>query len=293
MEVQVGSDSSGGSTYVNVPKTMSEKDFLRFAEFIHETCGIKLQRSKKTMLEARLQKRLRALGHDSYSTYASFIFSQRGMEMELPHLIDAVTTNTTDFFREARHFDYLLQSALPYWYAEHGNARRFAVWSAGCSIGAEPYTVAMVMAEFTVHRPSFRYSILATDISGQALAAAVRGIYTEDQARGVPKGMRSKYLMRSKDRTRRLVRIVPELRRSVTFQRLNFMEDFRLDEQKDVVFCRNVIIYFDRPTQEMILGRLCRQLRVGGHLFIGHSESITGMDLPVRQVEPTIYIKTD
>ncbi|WP_245168159.1 CheR family methyltransferase [Desulfobaculum xiamenense] len=271
---------------------MDERDFARFAQFIHETCGIKLQRAKKTMLEARLQKRLRVLGLESYSAYASYLFSPRGLELELSYLIDCVTTNTTDFFRESRHFDYLLQSALPYWYAENGTARPFGIWSAGCSIGAEPYTLSMVCTEFSELRPGFRFDILATDISGQALSAAVRAIYTEDQARGVPDALKRKYLLRSKDRARRMVRIVPELRRQVTFKRLNFMEDFRLDRQMDVVFCRNVIIYFDRPTQEVLLGRLSDQLRVGGHMFIGHSESLTGMGLPLRQVEPTIYIKT-
>lgn len=285
-------ETADSGTFVGVPKSMSEKEFSRLAQFIHETCGIRLAQSKKTMLEARLQKRLRALGLGSYAAYTSYLFSDRGLELELSHLIDAVTTNTTDFFRESRHFDYMMHSALPYWYAENGNTRTFSIWSAGCSIGAEPYTLAMVLTEFTEHRSSFRFNILATDISGQALAAAVRAVYTEDQARGVPASLRSKYLLRSKNRERRLVRIAPEIRKLVQFRRLNFMEDFRMDEKKDVVFCRNVIIYFDRPTQQKLLGRLCDQLRIGGHLFIGHSESIAGMNLPVEQVEPTIYIKT-
>jgi chemotaxis protein methyltransferase CheR len=267
---------------------LTDKEFKRFAEFIHTECGIKLPPSKKTMLEARLQKRLRILGLNDFSIYAEQLFSPGGMERELIHLIDAVTTNTTDFFREPRHFEYMDDVLLPQW--RSGNqGREFRIWSAGCSLGMEPYTLSIVLSEFATRCPDFRFSIMATDISTQVLEKAARGVYTEDQVRAVPDSLKRKYFLRSKDRSRGLVRVAPELRRTVTFRRLNFMEDFGVKEKMDVVFCRNVIIYFDKSTQENLLRRLTDCLRSGGHLFIGHSESLAGMALPVQQTAPTIY----
>lgn len=274
----------------SVNRSMSDKDFQRFAEFIGRECGIKLPPTKKTMLEARLQKRLRALGFSNYAEYSEFLFSPQGLDSELRHLIDQVTTNTTDFFREPKHFEFLSARVLPEWHSRH-RGRPLRVWSAGCSIGAEPYTLAMVFSEFREANPDFRFGIVATDISRQVLQKAHAAIYTEDQARGVPEAMLRKYFMRSKDRARRQVRLVPELRRCVEFRWLNFMEEFGFREPHDIIFCRNVIIYFDKPTQHDLLSRFCQTLRSGGHLFIGHSESLAGMALPLAQAAPTIYRK--
>lgn len=284
------SDTSGrpGGGGVDQRPALSDKDFSRFAEFIHAECGIKLPPSKKTMLEARLQKRLRILGLRDFRSYADNLFQPGGMERELIHLIDAVTTNTTDFFREPRHFEYLDDVLLPQWRTAN-QGREFKVWSAGCSLGMEPYTLSMVLSEFAARNAGFHFSIMATDISTQVLEKAARGIYTEDQVRAVPDSLKRKYFLRSRDRSRGLVRVVPELRRTVTFQRMNFMEEFAVKNLLDVVFCRNVIIYFDKPTQENLLRRLTNCLYRGGHLFIGHSESLAGLALPVQQAAPTIY----
>lgn len=287
---------SGAATRREAPeaagrsRAMSDKDFQRFAEFIGKECGIKLPPTKKVMLEARLHKRLRALGFADYAQYSEFLFSPQGLESELGHLIDQVTTNTTDFFREPRHFEFLRTRVLPEWHARH-RGRPLRVWSAGCSIGAEPYTLAMVLCDFREARPDFRFEIVATDISRQVLQKAHSAVYTEDQARGVPEALMRKYFLRSKDRTRRLVRLVPEVRRCVEFRWLNFMEEFGFREPHDIIFCRNVIIYFDKPTQHDLLSRFCRNLLSGGHLFIGHSESLAGMALPLAQAAPTIYRK--
>ncbi len=284
-------DKSGRPVREEFPErrpALSDKEFRRFAEFIHCECGIKLPPSKKTMLEARLQKRLRILGMADFTAYADQLFSPGGMERELIHLIDAVTTNTTDFFREPRHFEYMDDVLLPQWRAAQ-KGREFRVWSAGCSLGMEPYTLSMVLSEFASRFPDFRFSIMATDISTQVLEKAARGVYTEDQVRAVPETLKRKYFLRSKDRARGLVRVAPELRSTVTFRRLNFMEDFGVKDKLDVVFCRNVIIYFDKATQETLLRRLTDCLLRGGHLFIGHSESLAGMALPVAQAAPTIY----
>ncbi len=278
-------DSPEGSSV----RSMDSRDFQRFSEFIHSECGIKLPPAKKTMLEARLQKRLRNLGMTDYKEYCDYLFSLRGMEIELPHLIDVVTTNTTDFFREPKHFDILFESVLPAWFRRHGSRRELVLWSAGCSTGEEPYTLAMVLSEFAAVNPEFTFSILATDISNQVLERAVKAVYAEERVEAVPMALKRKYLMRSKDRSRGLVRVTPELRRLVRFRRLNFMESFGFRECMDVIFCRNVLIYFDRPTQERLLSRFCAHLEEGGHIFIGHSESLTGMDLPLTQIAPTVY----
>ncbi len=270
---------------------MSDKDFRRLSEFVHAECGIKLPPSKKVMVEARLQKRLRTLSMPGYREYYDFLFSPRGLDEELVHLIDVITTNTTEFFREPRHFEILTREVLPLWRAEHGFGRMFRLWSAGCSTGEEPYTLAIVLSEFAAGAPNFRSSILATDISTRVLSLARNGVYPEERVGKLSVELKRRYLLRSKDRTKKLVRLAPEIRCMVDFRRLNFMESFAFPEPMDIIFCRNVMIYFDRTTQEQLLRKFCTQLRPGGFLFIGHSESLTGMELPLRQHAPTVYKK--
>lgn len=268
---------------------MNNRIFERFSEFIQAELGIKMPASKKTLLEARLQKRLRELGMDSHEEYCEYLFSPHGMDEELVKLVDVVTTNTTDFFREPKHFDILENKVLPDLVGRKGVARGVNIWSAGCSSGEEPYTLAMVLSEFTRQNTGFHFSILATDISTQVLRMAVRAIYPESKIAPIPQDYRKRYLLRSKDHTRKLVRIAPEARDTVRFRRLNFMEEFTFKKQLDIIFCRNVVIYFDRQTQEKLFNRFCRKLAVGGYLFIGHSESLAGMSLPLELVAPTVY----
>lgn len=268
---------------------MSERVFERFSDFIKAELGIKMPPAKKTLLEARLQKRLRELCMGSHEEYCEYLFSQKGMEEELVNLVDVVTTNTTDFFREPKHFELLSSNILPQMFAMGGAQRNVKVWSAGCSSGEEPYTLSIVMSEFARLNPGFGFSILATDISTQVLRMAVRAIYPEAKIAGIPPELCRRYLLRSKDRARRLVRIGPEVRSHVRFRRLNFMEDFTFDGHLDIIFCRNVVIYFDRQTQEMLFNRFCRKLNPGGYLFIGHSESLAGMNLPLEPIAPTVY----
>lgn len=274
------------------PGPMSQRLFERMSRFVYEQVGIKLVASKRVMLEARLQKRLRVLDMVSYDQYVDYLFTEKGFGEELRNFIDVVTTNTTEFFREPKHFAYLNSSVLPVWMDESARlrARRtLRVWSAGCSIGMEPYTLAMVLRDYEERTPGFAFSILATDISSRALQQAARAVYEEERVRSVPDPFRKRYLLRSRDRSRRLVRMGPELRSVVRFARLNFMDPFGFPEPMDIIFCRNVIIYFDRPTQEGLFRRFCQCLRPGGHLFIGHSESLAGMALPLEQVAPTVY----
>ncbi len=267
--------------------SLSTREFLRLKNFIHGHCGIKITDSKKSMLEARLRKRLRSLALDSLSEYCDYLFSQKGMKEELTHMIDQVTTNKTDFFREPGHFDYLAKIALPQIALAKKTVR---LWSAACSTGEEAYTLAMVVNEFSDDAREIDYRILATDISTRVLEKATTAIYDEQAVEPVPPQLKRKYLLRSKDESKRLYRVTPGLRQRVAFRRLNLMDgDFGLRREMDIIFCRNVIIYFDRRTQEKLLNSICRCLSPGGYLFMGHSETLFGMNLPLTQAVPTVY----
>ena len=278
---------------VHIPAVLSDNVFSRFSSFIYNEVGIKLPQAKKTMLEARLNKRLKAHGCRSFEEYADYVFSPAGREEELINLIDVVTTNKTDFFREPAHFEYLTKRAIPELIGSHdvGGKRPFKIWSAGCSTGEEPYTMAIVLSEYAESSPGFRSSILATDISTVVLSKAKHAVYAEDRVDTIPLQLKKKYLLRSKDKSRPLVRMAPELRSMIQFRRLNFMEDFGMHEHMDVIFCRNVIIYFDKPTQERLLNKFCKQLIKGGYLFLGHSETLNGLNVPLTPVASTVYRK--
>jgi chemotaxis protein methyltransferase CheR len=266
-----------------VPLTpLSSRDFSRLQHFIYSECGINITDAKRTMLEARLQKRLKQLSISSFSQYCDYLFSQKGQEDELTHMIDQVTTNKTDFFREPAHFDYLTRKVLP----EITRTRRsVTIWSAGCSSGEEPYTLAMVLKEYGCD-----FMILATDISTKVLDKAQRAVYDDGQVAPIPDPLKKKYLLKSKDPGKNLFRVVPDLRNHVRFRRLNFMEgDFGFREPMDVIFCRNVIIYFDKPTQERLLNKFCNYLSPQGYIFMGHSETLLGMDVPLVPAAPTVY----
>ncbi len=274
---------------------MSERIFVRFSTFIQNELGIKMPEAKRTMLQARLQKRLRKLEIKSFEEYCDYVFSPGGMREELPHMIDVVTTNKTDFFREPQHFDYLTRVIVPEMIRSHGMGiqRKAMFWSAGCSSGEEVYTLAMVLNEFCLRRPDFQFCIMGTDISTRMLKSAAMGIYTHERVEPVPLSLRKRYMLRSRDKKKDLIRIVPELRALTMFRRLNFMdEDFGMRQSMDIVFCRNVLIYFDRSTQENVLRRICRYLVPGGYLFTGHSETLNGLNVPLVQKTSTVYRKS-
>jgi chemotaxis protein methyltransferase CheR len=269
---------------------LSAKNFRRLSAFVNSYSGIKMPAGKQTMLEGRLRRRLRATGFGSLDAYCTYLFENGGLETEAIALIDAVTTNKTDFFREPKHFEYLQTYALPGLVRTGRTSLR--LWSAACSVGAEPYTMAMVLADFAEHSRPLDYFILATDLSTDVLTAARKGIYPSGMLAPVPQDYMQRFVRRSSDPNSNLVRISSALRSKVGFARMNFMDDaYPIGEPVDVIFCRNVLIYFDKPTQAKVLGRLCDCLAPGGYLFIGHSESITGFNLPVRTVANTIFQK--
>ncbi len=278
----------------NSAATLSGSDFARLSNFIYDKCGIKMPDSKKIMVEARLRKRLRDLNMHSYSDYCNLLFSQNGNEEEITHMVDVITTNKTDFFREPKQFTFLTETALPEFANNDGIGiqRPLKAWSAGCSTGEEPYTLSIVLSEYGQNHSRYSYNILATDISTRVLEKAASGIYDEEKIYPIPRDLLQKYFLKSKNKEKKLVRVIPQMRNTVKFQWLNFMEnDFGISEMFDVIFCRNVIIYFDKPTQEKLIEKLIRHLNPGGYFFLGHSESIFSRNLPIVQMAASTYKK--
>jgi len=270
---------------------LAPSDFARVAQFIEKTTGIQVPPGKKTMVEGRLRRRMRALGLDTMAQYCRHVFEEGGFDSESTHLIDAVTTNKTDFFRESSHFKYLAEKVLPEALGlGRGIDQPFKIWSNPSSIGAEPYSIAMVLADFAASHPGWQYRVLASDISTKVLRHAERAVFTEDEIEPVPLEMRKRYLLRSKDRTRQQVRIAPELRRMVSFFRLNVIEsDYGVEADFDAIFCRNLLIYFDTTTQERVVRRLVTHLRPGGYLFLGHTESMANKDVPLHWLGDAVF----
>ena len=271
---------------------LNPRDFHRLARFIKEYSGINLPAAKQTMVEGRLRKRVTATGCASFADYCRHLFEHGGLGTETIHLIDAVTTNKTDFFREPEHFRFLADVLLPQTLASSraGSGTLIKAWSTASSIGAEPYTMAMVMADQAVRLGGFRINIVATDISSKVLETARMAIFPEAMIDPIPMEMRKRYLLRGTNASEGLVRMVPEIRRLVQFGRLNLMDTtYPIDRNLDIVFCRNMLIYFDKPTQRAMLNRICDHIRPGGHLFLGHSESLAGFGLPLTPVGSTVF----
>jgi len=272
-------------------QTLSDELFNKISAYIGKNVGIKLPKEKHLMVQSRLASRLKALSFKSYEDYLNFVFSDSPeAQEEMISMIDVITTNLTHFFREEPHFDYLTQSVFPE-LAEKG-IKVPEIWSAGCSSGQEPYTLSIVTLEYMRKNPNkFQdFKILATDISTKMLAKAASAVYPIESIEKIPKDILKRHFLRGKDGIR--VRIKPETRQKVSFQRLNFMDpDFSVSPKKDVIFCRNVLIYFEKSTQFKVISQLLNNLNPGGYLFLGHSETIFGMDLPIKTVAPTVFKK--
>ena len=270
--------------------TLSMRDFERLGRFIHARLGIRMPPAKRLMLESRLRRRLRVLGIASFGAYCDLILNAPADAEELVHLTSAVTTNKTDFFREPQHFGVLTQTVIPEIAAAVGLGphRELRLWSAGCSSGEEPYTLGMVLAAVAADM-RFGVDILASDISMRVLEKALRAVYDEGDIAPIPADLKQRYLLRRRDRPG-VFRIASAIRDRVRFRLINLLEaPYPVDRVQDVIFCRNVFIYFDRPTQEAILRRFCEVLVPGGYVFLGHSESINGLDVPLEPIAPTVY----
>nr|GAJ30873.1 chemotaxis protein methyltransferase 3 [Bradyrhizobium sp. DOA9] len=271
---------------------LSDRHFRTIAELIESQVGIKLPQGKRLMLEGRLHKRVRALNFSGLNEYVENLFEADHFETELTHLIDVVTTNKTDFFREPQHFTFMRDVAVPALLRSRGRKEAsLKIWSSASSTGMEAYTTAMVLDDMIRNGSRFQYRILGTDISTAVLRLARTAIYTRDVLAPVPEPFVKRYFSSSRDKSRGEVRIIPELRRMTHFMRMNLMDkSYPVDRDVDIIFCRNVLIYFERETQRKVVEQLCGHLRPGGYLLVGHSESMIHSAVPgLKQVQPTIF----
>lgn len=284
------------STY---SQEISQKDHERLAAFIAQNIGIQLPLHKQKLIETRLRKRLKAINKPNINEYLNFVLSERGND-EKVHMIDSLTTNKTDFFRENSHFEFLKQevaskqvlSSSPVSSFPEAQARSFKVWSAACSTGEEPYSLAMTLADCQLNDSHFDFEILASDISTETLETARNAIYSENRIASISESMRKRYLLRSITPSQNIVKIAPGIRRKVSFKHFNLMgSNYPNANSFDVIFCRNVLIYFSFEDRLKVLAKLSQCLKEDGLLVLGHSESMSDYRKTFQSVGPTTYRK--
>ena len=272
---------------------ISEEDFQRVSKVIYQHCGINLHEGKKTLVRARLAKRMRAKKIESVTEYLDYVLSMND-KREFYNLVDSISTNLTSFFRERVHFDLLKDQFIPSMIekqAKHGGPKKFRIWSAGCSTGEEPYTMAMTLKEAFKGTSGWDVKILASDVSTRVLEKASTGFYETDRVQQMPVQLVKEYFIQETENGNKRFRVKDELRKMIAFRYLNLMEPWPFKGPFDVIFCRNVMIYFDKPTQEKLVGRYFDCLRSEGLLCIGHSESLTGINHRYRYIQPATYAK--
>lgn len=273
---------------------LSDRDYMEIAEFVHKTAGINLKDGKKELMRTRLSKRMRALQFKSFRDYFKHVMTDRTGE-EIVFLLDALATNLTSFFREPQHFQFMAKKMLPDLEArlKPKGSRRLRIWSAACSSGEEPYTIAMVVLE---KNPYFAqggdFKILATDISTKVLNMAKQGLYGPERVKDIPVQTVNRCFNRvDSGRGEKMYQVKEELRRLISFRRFNLMDPLPFKGPLDLIFCRNVMIYFDKETIARLVDKYYTVLAPGGYLFIGHSESLSGFKHPFKYVAPCIYLK--
>jgi chemotaxis protein methyltransferase CheR len=263
---------------------VSDGEYALFQSLIEREAGIYLSECKRALLISRLQRRLRELELPNFSAYYRRVLADPG---ERVRFVDAICTNETHFFREAHHFDHLERTLIPRWRA--ARSRKIRIWSAGCSTGEEPYSLAMVLGEHLPAAEGWDVEIIATDVSTKVLDAARAAVYKNERLHEVPWDRR-RWILRGTGPQEGKFKVGPEARALVQFRALNLVDDvFDVGEGLDAVFCRNVLIYIRGDTRARTLGRLVDKLAVGGQLFLGHAESLQSSRLPVRTVMPTVY----
>lgn len=270
----------------------AEFEFLR--KFVHQHCGISLGEHKRQLVQGRLNRRLRALRLASFAGYCELL--RNDPQTELGELASCISTNVTSFFREVHHYDLLTDELLPRWLQEKRRSHdRLRIWSAGCSTGEEPYALAMVLAEALEKHAAGNVDakILATDLSPQALETARRGAYLLERLGGISDERRRRWLLRGSGEFEGWAAVHPRLRELVTIQPLNLLHDWPMKGPFDAIFCRNVVIYFDQPTKQRLFQRYATLLPAGGYLFLGHSESLHGINEDFELIGRTVYRKRD
>jgi chemotaxis protein methyltransferase CheR len=264
------------------------QDFNRVREIVHAHAGISLSESKQNLVYNRLTRRLRVLGIESFDDYLTFVEGP-GYDEEFTHLINAITTNLTFFFREIHHFEFLQEELFPALLKKNSESKKIRIWSAGCSTGEEPYSLAIVAKESIPAGWDVR--IDATDLDTNVLQTGSQGMYAVESLKGVSDERVKKWFLRGSGANEGLVKVKSELQGIIKFQQLNLMHDWPWQEPFDVIFCRNVVIYFDKPTQQKLFARYHQSLKNDGHLFIGHSESLYKVSDQFKLLGKTIYQK--
>jgi chemotaxis protein methyltransferase CheR len=275
-------------------KAISDREFSLYRKLIYSKAGICLSPTKKAFLEARLNRRIRELGMDSFQAYYQHVTqNQNGSELE--QLLDRVSTNETHFFREPRQFEFLEQQILPDWKAEGSSGsrpRRIRVWSAGCSTGEEPYSLAMILLDHFPQGSGWEIEIIATDLSSRALKSARKAVWSIAKAREIPQSYLKRFMRKGTGSQQAYMKAGPEIQAIIRFQHLNLNEEhYAMTGPFDLIFCRNVLIYFDAESRARVVDRLVNYLAPAGFLLVGHAESLSGVSDRIRHVRPTIYIQ--
>jgi chemotaxis protein methyltransferase CheR len=286
----VYSPLASGENSQSAPPRMKPETFRRVRKFIYELAGIDIPETKGEMVAARLAKQARSQGFPSIEDFVVAVERQShagGNQDLLAGMIDCLTTNYTSFFREPVHFDFLRREILP----KILDRPRIQIWSGASSTGEEPYSLAITLCEELGAEAGRRAWVLATDISTRVLRHAAQGIYPNDRFRGMSEDLQRRYLLRGKGAQAGNCRVRPEVRSMVEFRRLNLLSELPPEGPFPVIFLRNVMIYFDRPTQEKVVRSLSTKLEPGGYLMIGHSESLNGVDHTLEHVQVAIYRK--
>ena len=264
---------------------LSSQQFDKISRLLYQVSGIDLHEGKEELVKARLIKRLRHLKIFGFDHYLKYLSNDKSGS-EIQAMVDVLTTNKTNFFREPEHLDYLRNEIITGLGKE-----QIRIWSAGCSSGEEPYSIAITLCEAIPDIGKSDIKILATDISDRMIEQARLGLYDEETLKGMSFQLKHRYFEHAEAESRHRYRVVPQLQSMVRFAKLNLMEDWPMRGLFDVIFCRNVMIYFDKPTQEKLVNRFWSQLRSGGYLMVGHSESLTFMAHDYHYIKPAVYQK--
>lgn len=265
----------------------TDEDFEWIRKEIYRRVGISLNSSKREMVYSRVARRLRQLGLSDFSSYRKYLTT--GPESELIEFSNSLTTNVTAFFRENHHFEVLAREIIPELVKAKGTNKKIRVWSAGCSSGEEPYSIAITLMEAMPE--GWRGEIVATDLDTQVLETGRKGIYPIDKLKNIPKAKLKKWFWKGKGANANFAKAVPELQKMIEFKQLNLISDWNMGEPFDMIFCRNVIIYFDKDTQKGLFTKFARSLRPQGWMFLGHSESLHGVSDEFRYLKQTIHRK--
>ena len=273
---------AGANDYV-----LTDTQFHRIRQLVREHTGIALSEAKRQLVYGRLARRLRALKLESFGEYIELL--ERGVAVELEEFTNAITTNLTSFFRESHHFDYLASDVLPKIVAKDAGTRRARIWCCAASTGEEPYSIAMVLREAENILNGFDVKLLATDLDSAVLATGAAGVYNAERLKSVSNARVSRFFRKGSGEHTGKFRAEDELRNLITFKQLNLMNEWPVRGPFDVIFCRNVIIYFDKETQRVLFERMAALQRPGDMLFLGHSESLYRVSDKYELVGRTIY----